>query len=43
MNRMMHRKSLRVWSLALAAFAASLTQPWSLLAQAPEPAKIKYA
>ena len=29
--------------LALLAFAASFWQPWTLLAQAPEPARVRYA
>ena len=43
MIRMMHNKSLRVWSLALATYATAFAQPWSLLAQAPVPANVKFA
>ena len=33
----------RVWTLAAAAFVLAVTQPWTLLAQAPAPATVKFA
>jgi hypothetical protein len=44
MTRSSYSKSYRVGVLALAILAVGVSQPWRLLAQAPEPAKgVKYA
>ncbi len=43
MNRMIHRKSLRVWSLAIATYVMAVAQPWTILAQGIAPANVKYA
>ena len=43
MNRIIRSKTFRVWSLALATYATAFAQPWSLMAQAPAPANVKFA
>ena len=43
MNRTIRRTSLRVATLAVAAYVLAFAQPWALLAQAPTPSKVRFA
>src|SRR5262245_49523279 len=43
MTRTIQRRTRKIGALAVAAMTLAVARPWTLFAQAPEPAKVKFA